>query len=447
MNKSIIGIDNPNVYTIRNVQDIEVLKAKTDEVNDIAVIGGGFIGVEAAENLAKAGKKVTVIEAAPQLLSNYDYDMVQVLQKELLDNGIQVFTGSTVTEITDDSVKYVLNGKEKTVKAEAVVMAVGVAPETGLARECGLKIGVTGGIEVNDRMQTSDPSIYAVGDAVESFSLITGNPERLALAGPAQRQARIAANNICGRKDHFRGFIGSSCIKVFSQNAASTGLNEQGCIKAGIDYDYVTVIPTDKVSVLPGSNYLILKVLFEKTTGRLLGAQAISKGETDKRINVIASLISGKATVYDLKETELCYAPVFSTPKDATNLAGFVAENILNGDIKQVHVNEVRGLVESNAFIVDVREEREYAAGHLINAVNIPLSQLSERYEEIPRDRNVYLHCRSSQRSYNAIRFLQGKGYDNLYNISGSYLGISLYEYFDDVTKNREKILTEYNFR
>ena len=339
------------------------------------------------------------------------------------------------------------DGEELEIESDLVVMAIGVRPETELAKSCGLEIGETGGIKVNHNFQTSDPDIYAVGDAIEFPNFFTGKAGRLALAGPAQRQARIAANNICGREDHFRGFIGSSCIKVFNQNCAATGLNEEGCRKAGIDYDYVMVIPTDRVSVLPGSNYLILKVLFEKETGRLLGAQAISKGEVDKRINVVAALISHGATIDDLKEVELCYAPVFSTPKDAVNMAGFVADNILDGDIRQVHVNEVRGLVESGACIIDVREVREYEAGHLINAVNIPLSQLSDRYQEIPKDRNVYLHCRSSQRSYNAIRFLQGKGYDNLYNISGSYLGISLYEYFDDVTKGREKILTEYNFR
>ena len=449
MPKSIAGIDRANVFAVRNVTDIRAIKAFMDkpETENVVVVGGGFIGVEVAENLKEAGKNVSLIEGADQIMAPFDYDMVQILHKELDDNGVELYLSSTLTAIEDGCVKAVKNGEEFTVKADAVVMAIGVAPETTLAVKAGLEIGETRGIKVNHHYQTSDPDIYAVGDAVEIFNAMTHKAGRLALAGPAQRQARAAADHMYGLHHNNRGYIGSSCIRVFGQNAASTGLNEKAAKAAGFSCDSVMVLPNDKVGLMPGAHYMVFKLVFEVPTGRILGAQAIGMGATDKRIDVIAAMITMGATLEDLKELELCYSPVFGTAKDIVNFAATVGLNVLYGRFRQVHVNEVRGLVESGAYIVDVREENEFANGHLNGAHNIPLSQLEERMNEIPKDVPVYLHCRSSQRSYYAVCRLQGNGYTNVANISGSFLGISLYEYFNDKKMGRTPILTQYNFK
>lgn len=325
-------------------------------------------------------------------------------------------------------------------------MATGGRPNTGLAGSAGLETGATGGIKVNHNYQTSDPDIYAVGDAIESFNRLTRRPGRLALAGPAQRQARAAADHMCGIPHSSRGFIGSSCIRLFGQNAASTGLGEREAAAAGIPFDSVTVYPPDKVSLMPGSHYMAFKLLFEVPTGRLLGAQAIGRGAVDKRVDVIAAMLSMDATLEDLKELELCYSPVFGTPKDVVNQAALVGLNVLYGASRQVHVSEVRRLVEEGAYIIDVRNPGEFEAGHLNGAHNIPLPQLRDRLDEVPKDVPVYLHCRSSQRSYYAFRILQGSGFRNVTNISGSFLGICLYEYFNDVNDNRKPIVDQYNF-
>jgi len=443
--KSIAGVDQPHVFTVRNVVDIARLKAYIDEnaVEEIAVIGGGFIGLEVAENLREAGKKVSLVEAADQIMAPFDYDMVQILHKEMLDNGVNLTVGDGLKEIQSGRI-LLSSGKE--IKAGAVVMAIGVAPETTLAKSAGLEIGVTGAIKVNHHYQTSDPAIYAVGDAIEVYNSQTRKPTRLALAGPAQRQARAAGDHICGMNHNHRGVIGSCAVRVFGINAAATGLNEKTAKAAGIPCDFVYIIPSDRPGLMPEARPMHFKLLYEVPTGRILGAQAIGKGNVDKRVDVIASMITMGADLEDLKELELCYSPLFGTAKDVVNQAALVALNVLYGKVRQIPVTAVRDLVETGACIVDVREEAEYNAGHLKNAVNIPLSQLRERMDEVPKDRPVYLHCRSSQRSYNALMALQNSGWDNLWNISGSYLGISLYEYFNDVTRNREPIVTAYNF-
>ena len=446
--KNIAGIDRENVFAVRNVTDIAKLKAYIDRpgVDRVAVVGGGFIGIEVAENLKEAGKEVCIIEGTNQIMAPFDYDMVQILHKELDDHGVQLYLSSTVTAVEEGCVKAQRDGQELSIPADAVVMAIGVAPETALARDAGLEIGETRGIKVNHNFQTSDPDIYAVGDAIELYSALTHQPGRLALAGPAQRQARAAADHMYGAHSNNNGYIGSSCIRVFVQNAASTGLNEKAAAKAGYSFDSVLVFPTDKVSLMPDSHYMAFKLVFEVPTGKILGAQAIGRGAADKRVDVIAAMITMGGTLEDLKELELCYSPVFGTAKDVVNHAALVALNVLYGVFRQVHVDQVRSLVESGAFIVDVREENEFAAGHLKGAHNIPLSQLRQRMDEIPHDVPVYLHCRSSQRSYYALCYLQGNGYTNLYNISGSFLGISLYEYFNDKTQGREPIVDKYNF-
>ncbi|NLW40804.1 MAG: FAD-dependent oxidoreductase [Tissierellia bacterium] len=442
---SIEGVNNENVFTVRNVVDIDNLNTyiKKNNIKEIAVVGGGFIGLEVVENLRLAGLKVSLVEALDQVMAPFDYDMVQILHKELMDQGVDLILSDGVKKIGKDHIE-LQSGRQ--VKAEAVVLAIGVRPETKLAEEAGLELGETGGIRVDHNFRTSDKDIYAVGDAIEVYNRLTHKPTRLALAGPAQRQARSAADHIYNMPVRNNGVIGSSVIQVFDMNAASTGLNEKQAKAAGINYDFVYIIPQDKVGLMPNSNPLHFKLLFEVPTGKILGAQAIGRGNVDKRIDVIATIIMMDGTLEDLKELELCYAPIFGTARDVVNHAAMVGLNLLNGVFRQVPVSKVRELVETDAFIIDVREREEYEAGHLINAVNIPLSEIRQRVDEIPKDRPVYLHCRSSQRSYNAIMALQHMGFDNLYNISGSFLGISYYEYFNDQVTGRDKILTEYNF-
>lgn len=440
--KSIKGVDKNHVFTIRNVVDIDKLKTYIDinEIEDIAVIGGGFIGLEVVESLREVEKNITLVEGASQILAPIDYDMVQILHRELHEKGVNLLVDEVLEEVCDDKI-ILKSGKE--VKASAVVLAIGVTPETSLAKECGLTIGETGGIFVNHHYQTSDPDIYAVGDAIEVTHLITKKKTRLTLAGPAQRQARACADHISGRTVKNTGVIGSSVVKVFDYNAASTGMTEKLCISEGLDYDVAYIIPKDKVGLMPDASFMHFKLIFQKPTGVILGAQAIGKGDANRYIDIIATMIMNHGTVEELKDLELCYSPHFSSAKDVVNMAGLVATNLLNGEYRQVRVSEVRKLVESGAYIIDAREPYEYNYGHLKGAVNIPLSQFRDRLDEIPTDREVYVHCLSSQRSYYMVRELNQRGYKNVVNISGSYNGICNYEYFNDIYINREPIMTK----
>lgn len=443
----IPGIENVNVFTIRNVVDIDKLNkyVKSVDTKNIAVIGGGFIGVEAAENLRQAGYDVSLIEGTDQILRPFDYDMVQIFHKEIYDKGVDLIVGDKVEKFEEN--KVVLSSG-KTIDAKVVVMAIGVAPEINLAKEAGLEIGQTGAIKTDKNYKTSDDNIYAVGDSIEVYNALTNTMTKLSLAGPALKQARTAADNINYKSTTNKGFIGSSAIKVFDYNGASTGLNESliKVMDMKINYDIVRVILSDKVGIMPGAAPLHFKLLFEVPTGKILGAQAIGKGDVTKRIDVIATAIKFGGTLDDLKDLELCYAPPFSTAKDVTNYAGYVGSNLMNGDYKQVNVDKVRELVENNAYIIDVREKYEYEKGHIKGAYNIPLSELRQRTNEIPKDLPVYLLCRTGQRSYNAVLSLQNLGFKNVINITGSFLGLSFYEYFNDKTTNRESIVNEYNF-
>lgn len=445
---NIPGIENVNVFTIRNVVDIDKLNRFIQELQakDIAVIGGGYIGVEACENLVEGGYNTSLIEATPQILKPFDYDMVQILHKEMTDHGVNLIVDDKVTSFEKDTV-ILASGKK--IKANAVVMAIGVTPEIELAKNAGLEIGETGAIKVDTNYKTSDNDIYAVGDAIEVYNVLTHSYTKLSLAGPAQKAARSVADNINGKVTTNKGYIGSSAIKVFDYNAASTGLNEAliDVLDMKIKYDIVRISTNDKVGIMPNSAPLHFKLIFEVPTGKVLGAQAIGKGDAVKRIDVIATAIKFGATAYDLKDLELCYAPPFGTAKDVVNYAGYVASNLLSGSFKQINVDKVRDLVEGGAYIVDVRERMEFENGHIKGAINIPLSELRERANEIPKDKTVYLHCRTGQRSYNAALALQHLGYDNVVNITGSFLGLSFYEAYNDKLKNRESIVTNYNFK
>lgn len=442
----IPGAHAEHVFTVRDVVDIDRIKRYVDQphVTDVVVVGGGYIGLEVAENLVHAGKKVTMVEMRDQVLTRLDSDIVQLLHRELHANGVNLVLGDALTKIGTDTVT-VSSGT--TVPAQAVIMAIGVKPETTLAVKAGLKIGSTGGIWVDGHYRTSDSAIYAVGDAIEVFNQLTHKPSRLAMAGPAQRQARAAADHIYGVSQRQTGVIGSSVVRAFDLTCASTGLNEEECIREHMMYDKVYVIGSDIVGIMPGAKPMHLKLLFEVPTGRVLGAQAVGVGNVEKRIDVIATLIMMGGTLEDMRDLELCYSPLYSTAKDVVNNAALVGLNVLHGINKQVTIGDVRRLiVEEDAFIIDVREPAEYERGHIKGAVNIPMSQFRGRLDEIPKDRPVYCHCRIGQRSYNVVRALNQLGFDNAVNIGGSFLGFSLHEYFTDISTGRESLVTEYNF-
>jgi NADPH-dependent 2,4-dienoyl-CoA reductase/sulfur reductase-like enzyme/rhodanese-related sulfurtransferase len=443
--RAIKGINRENVFSVRNVVDIKKIDAYIQEhnVENIAVIGGGFIGIEVMENLKESGKNVTLVEAMDQILAPIDKDMAQIVQKEIIDNGVNLVLSDGISAIEDGKI-VLASGKE--VIADVVIMSIGVRPEVSLCKDAGIELGVTGGIKVDAKFRTNVKDVYAVGDAIESFNALTHKPGRLTLAGPAQRQARAAADDVYGRTVQNKGYIGSSCVQVFNLNVASTGLTTKCCDTNEFCYDYAYIIPGDKVGLMPSSKPMHFKLVFEVPTGRILGAQAIGLGNVDKRIDVIATMITMGGTLEDLKELELCYSPMYGTAKDVVNFAALVGLNILNDEFRQVKVSDVRGLVESGATIFDVREPEEFAAGHLKTSKNLPMSQFRGRLDEIPTDEPVYVHCRSAQRSYNVTRALNQLGFENVVNISGSYLGICLHEYYEDVASGRNPIVTEYNF-
>ncbi len=443
---SIKGIYLDHVFPVRNVVDIVNIDnyVQDHKVKDVAVIGGGYIGLEIMENLKMAGLNVTLLEAANQIMRPLDYDMVQIIHKEIMDNGVNLIVGDPLCGIKEDKI-ITASGHE--VKAQMVIMAIGVTPEIELALSSGIELGVTGAIKVDSNYHTNIKDIYAVGDAIEVHSSLLHKPTRLTLAGPAQRQARAAADDMNGRTVQNKGVIGSSCVKVFELNAASTGLNDRDCTENKIEHDFVYLIPSDRVGIIPSANPMHLKLIFEVPTGKILGCQAIGKGNIVKRVDVIATMITMNGKIDDLKELELCYSPLYSTAKDPLNHAALVALNILNREFKQVKVSEIRNIVENDGYIIDVREKEEWEEGHIKIAHNIPMSEFRERLDEIPKDRPVYVHCRSAQRSYNVARALGQLGFENIYNISGSYMGICYNQYFEDVTLKRDKIVTEYNFK
>lgn len=444
----INGIETANVFTIRNVVDIDKLNSfiKDNQSKKVAVIGGGYIGVETAENLIKGGYDVTLIEALPQILKTFDYDMVQILHKEMMDKGVKLILNDKVTGFNKNEI---ILESGKTVEVGTVIMAIGVTPDITLAKEAGLEISELGAIKVDQNFKTNDQDIYAVGDAIEVFNPLSHSMQKISLAGPAQIQARAVADKINGIPVNNTGFIGSSAIKVFDYNCASTGLSEGliEALKLNINYEVVNLVNNDKVGLMPSNSSIFFKLLFEVPTGKILGAQAIGKGDAVKRVDVIATAISLGATVEQLKNINLCYAPPFGTAKDIVNFAGYIGSNLLRKDFKQVGVNRVRELLNEGATIIDVREKNEYDQGHIKGVPNIPFSEIRERTNEIPTDKPVYIHCRSGQRSYNVALLLKHLGFNNIYNITGSYLALSYFEYFNDKSLNRESILTEYNFK
>ena len=421
----IPGIDSPGVFTLRDLRDADRLHQAVANARRAIVIGGGFIGVEMAENLIHRGLNTHLIELSPQILPPWDPEMAAPLAAHLASHGLKVMLGSSAETIephSDGLLVTLTDGVQ--LPADLVVVSIGVRPENRLAIDAGLDVGPRGGIRVNAHMQTSDPDIYAVGDAVETRHAIDGTPVQIPLGGPANRQGRIAADHIFGRSTTYRGTQGTSIVGALGMAAALTGFSEKALLAAGREFRKVYLHPTNHAGYYPGARGMTIKLLFAPDTGRILGAQVVGFEGVDKRIDVLAIALQAGMTVYDLEEAELAYAPQFGSAKDPINMAGFVAAGLLRGDQPVVHVPDLPG--ESTApdqdrdFVLDVRSPEEFAAGHIPGAVNIPIEQLRGRLDELPRDRPIVAYCKVGQRGYLATRLLADRGYP-VRNLSGGF--------------------------
>lgn len=419
------GIDLPGIHTLRNIPDSQKIREWIDDkkAKTAVIVGGGFIGLEMAENLAHRGMSVTIVEMLDQVMPPLDPEMAAVVAKRLTDHGVRLALGDGVAgfEQAEQGGLIVKTASGASHAADVVILSIGVRPDTALAKAAGLTIGPRGGIAVNEHMQTSDPSIYAVGDAVESRDWVTGQPTLVPLAGPANRQGRIAADVICGRSSRFRGIQATAICGVFGLQVASTGASEKALVRAGeTDFEKIYVHPNQHSAYYPGAVRMTIKLLFRKSDGRILGAQAVGEDGVDRRIDVIAMAIQKGGTVYDLEEAELCYAPQFGAAKDAVNFAGMVAADVLRGDMPIVHWTETSG---EKTFLVDVRSPAEFATGHAPGAVNIPVDALRGRLSEIPGGADVRVYCAVGQRGYLATRILNQSGIPAR-NLSGGIMSM-----------------------
>ncbi|GMU36309.1 MAG: FAD-dependent oxidoreductase [Phycisphaerae bacterium] len=419
----IPGVDLPNVFTLRNLADVDRIKARVDQgVRQAVVVGAGFIGLELVENFVKRGIETTVVELQNQVLPPFDAEMTTPIVEALHRRGVRVLLGESAEAFEDSpegvTVKLKSSGR---LTAQLVILGVGVRPESRLAADAGLEIGPRGGIRVNDRMRTSDPDIYAVGDAVEIKDAVTGDPAQIPLAGPANRQGRIAADNVFGRDVRYRGTQGTAIVGVFNLTAAMTGASEKSLRRGNRPYRKVYVHPAHHAGYYPGAEPMTLKIVFDPVSGKLLGAQAVGGAGVDKRIDVLAVAIQAGMTVFDLEEMELAYAPQFGSAKDPVNMAGFVAAGLLRGDHPQLDVETVLATAEPDRpYLLDVRTAQEFAAGCIPGAVNIPVEELRERLGELPRGRDIAAYCQVGQRGYVATRMLRQHGFPAS-NIGGGY--------------------------
>lgn len=418
------GLDSQRLFTLRTVEDTLAIRAfvEREKPRTAVLAGGGFIGLELAENLAEMGVQVTIVQRPPQVMAPLDYDMATFLHAHLRQKGIALRLGAAVAGFrrVGETITTLVEGGED-LPADLAILAVGVTPESALAKAAGLTLGARGSIAVNDRMQTSDPDIYAVGDAVEITHLVSGKKTRIALAGPANKQGRVAADNLCGGDTRYPGAQGSSVIKVCDLTAAVTGLNERAAREAGLDYEKVVLSPMNHAGYYPGGRMMTMKVLYEKGTLRILGAQIVGYEGVDKRVDVIATAMQAGLKVTDLAQLDLAYAPPYASAKDPVNMAGFMAENIEKGLVKQFHWDQVAGLPrDGSVTLLDTRTPMEYSGGCAPGFVNIPVDELRQRLGEIDKTKPVYVMCQSGLRSYLACRILAQNGYD-CYNFSGGY--------------------------
>lgn len=438
---NMAGVDLPNVFTLRTVEDTLHIKEyiNANHPKSVVLAGGGFISLELAENLRHLGLDVTIVQNGNQLMNPFDSDMACFIHNELRRNGIHLMFGQSVEGFKDKNggVEVLLkNGC--TLSCDMAVLAIGVTPDTKLAKEAGLQLGIKDSIVVNDRMETSVPDIYAAGDAVQVKNFVTGEDDLIALAGPANKQGRIIADNICGGDSRYNGSQGSSIVKIFDITAATTGINEKKAKSFRIDYNKVILSPISHAGYYPGGKVMTMKVLFEKETFRLLGAQIIGYDGVDKRIDVIATAIRAGMKATELKELDLAYAPPYSSAKDPVNMAGFIIDNIASGVVKQWYLEDAPKLPTDGAVtLLDTRTVGEYRRGHIDGFINIPVDELRERINELDKSKPVYVICQSGLRSYIATRILMGYGFD-AYNFTGGF------RFFDAVTNDQIMIERSY---
>lgn len=409
------GVGLERVFTLRTVEDTFRIKEfiQKNKPRSAVLAGGGFIGLELAENLRELGMEVTIVQRPKQLMNPFDADMAALIHAEMRRHGVQLALGSTVEGFasTNRGVE-VLRKDEPSLQADMVVLAIGVTPDTALAKSAGLALGIKDSILVNDRMETSVPDIYAAGDAVQVRHVVTGQDALISLAGPANKQGRIIADNICGMDSHYTGSQGSSVVKVFSMTAAATGVNEKNARNAGFDPEAVILSPMSHAGYYPGGRLMTMKLVYDKPTLRVLGAQIVGYEGVDKRIDVLATAIHAGMTAPQLKELDLAYAPPYSSAKDPVNMAGFMAEDLDQGLVQQWRAEDEPALPRDGSVqLVDVRTQAEYAAGHIDGFINLPVDQLREHLEQLDKTKPVYLVCQSGLRSYIASRILKGSGF------------------------------------
>jgi NADPH-dependent 2,4-dienoyl-CoA reductase/sulfur reductase-like enzyme/rhodanese-related sulfurtransferase len=430
------GMNSDKLFTLRTVEDTFRIKEFVDQQRpkSAVMVGGGFIGLEVAENLRELGMEVTIVQRPKQLMNPFDADMASFIHSEVRKHGVKLALGYSVEGFAEkNNGVEVLLKDQPSIHADMVVLAIGVTPESSLAKEAGLALGMKGSILVNNRMETSVPDIYAVGDAVRVKHYVTGEDTLIALAGPANKQGRIAADNICGGDSRYLGSQGSSVIKVFDMTAATTGINETNARRSGLDVDTVILSPMSHAGYYPGGKLMTMKVVFEKETYRLLGAQIVGYDGVDKRIDVLATAIHSGIKATDLKDLDLAYAPPYSSAKDPVNMAGFMIDNISNG-LKQWHLSDAANLPrDGSVTLLDTRTVGEYSRGHIDGFRNIPVDELRERIDEIEPGKRVYVICQSGMRSYIATRILEGYGFE-AYNFAGGF------RFYDAVMNDRALI-------
>lgn len=428
------GIDSKRLFCLRTVEDTLRIHSYVQEhkPTSAVVVGGGYIGIEAAENLRELGLEVTLLQRPKQLMNSLDFDMATFVHMKMRDSGINLHLGANVTGFQEVDGRIVTNVAEGSpITADMVLLAIGVMPESHLAKEAGLQLGMKGAIAVNDRMETSAPDVYAVGDAVQVKHQVTGEDAVISLAGPANKQGRIVADVIAGLNSRYKGSLGSSVIKVFDLTVANTGLSEKAASAAGYQYERVVLSPGSHAGYYPGATPMTMKVVFEQETLRLLGAQIVGGEGVDKRIDVLATAIQAGIRADQLKDLDLAYAPPYSSAKDPVNMAGFMIENLATGIVKQWHWDQEPSLPRDGSVqLLDVRTVGEYERGHIEGFTNIPVDNLRDNLGELDPSKPVYVICQSGVRSYIASRILTQRGFD-CFNFSGGY------RFFAAVTKER----------
>ena len=413
--------DARNVFTLRNIPDTDRIKQYVDDVQpkEAIIVGGGFIGLEMAENLTDRGVQVTVIEMANQVMAPLDYEMAAIIQSHLKDKGVRLILEDGVEAFHDGGQQIELSSGKR-ISTEMTLLSIGVRPESTLASAAGLPVNDRGGIQVNEYMQTADPSIYAIGDAIEVKDYVLQSQAFIPLAGPANRQGRLVADHIYGKSNYYKGTLGSSIAKVFDLTVAATGVNEKRLKQMNLPYQAIHIHPSSHAGYYPGAYPISLKLLFHPETGQIYGAQAVGADGVDKRIDVIATAIKGNLNVWDLTELELSYAPPYSSAKDPVNYAGYVAANILDGLVDTVQWHEIDDLVGKGATLIDVREPKERESGYIQGSINIPLNDLRSRLKELPENETLYVTCQVGLRGYLAARILTEHGF-RVKNLDGGW--------------------------